>query len=193
MDELETARLHLRMFTPGDLDELYPIFSDPRVVKYMKDGAPISRQETELALISIIKHWARNGFGRWAAIHKETQRLIGYGGLRNLYGMPELVYLLDYPYWGRGLATEIARACLDWGFAARRFERIIAVTKPDNLASRRVMEKVGMSYEKDANYYGIDCVFYAVSRQTYHALHCLEQLPLERLAHNHPLERHSRG
>ena len=177
MDEIDTARLHLRQFTPGDLDELYPIFSDPEVVKYMKTGDPVSREETERALLSIIKHWEQHGFGRWAVVHKETQRLIGYGGLRNLYGMPELVYLLAKPFWGMGLATELATACLKWGFETRHFERIAAVTRPEHAASRRVMEKVGMSYEKDTSYHDVAVVQYTISRETYHSLRVLDEVP----------------
>ena len=184
MDEIDTARLHLRQFTPGDLDELYPIFSEPEVVKYMKTGNPVSREETECALLSIIKHWAKHGFGRWAVIHKETQRLIGYGGLRNLYGMPELVYLLDRPFWGVGLATELATACLQWGFEKRPFERVVAITRPENTASRRVMDKVGMSYEKDMSYHGIEVVQYSISLETYQSLRVLHEIRFECLADN---------
>jgi RimJ/RimL family protein N-acetyltransferase len=177
MDVIETARLHLRQFTPGDLDDLYPIFSDVDVVKYMKTGLPVSRAETESALMSIINHWEQHGFGRWAVDDKETGKLIGYGGLRNLDGTPELVYLLAKPYWGMGLATEVANACLKWGFEERNFERIVAVTKPDHAASRRVMEKIGMVYERDATYHDIDVVLYAISRPTFQSLSLLDQLP----------------
>ena len=178
MDVIETARLHLRQFTLGDLDDLYPIFSDPDVVKYMKTGAPVSREETESALMSIIKHWEQHGFGRWAVVLKETGRLIGYGGLRNLYGTPELVYLLAKPYWNMGLATELAKACLTWGFEERHFEHIVAVTKPEHAASRRVMEKIGMVYERDATYHYVRVVLYAISRATHRSLSLLDKIPL---------------
>jgi RimJ/RimL family protein N-acetyltransferase len=173
MIEIETARLHLRQFTPGDLDDLYSIFSDPDVVKYMKTGEPASREETERALTSIIQHWKQQGFGRWAAVDKQRGKLIGYGGLRNLYGTPELVYLLAKPYWGQGLATEMARACLKWGFEERAFERVVAITRPEHAASRRVMEKIGMSYEKEARYHDVDVVQYSISRAMYRALSAL--------------------
>jgi RimJ/RimL family protein N-acetyltransferase len=178
MDVIETARLHLRQFTPGDLGDMYPIFSDPEVVKYMKTGAPVSKAETESALMSIIKHWKQHGFGRWAVVSKETGKLIGYGGLRNLYGTPELVYLLARPYWGIGLATEVAKACLKWGFEERHFERIVAVTKPEHAASRRIMEKIGMIYERDATYYDIHVVLYTISRSTYQSITVLNKFPL---------------
>ena len=193
MDEIDTARLHLRQFTPGDLDELFPIFSDPEVVKYMKTVDPVSREETERALLSIIKHWEKHGFGRWAVIHKETKRLIGYGGLRNLYGMPELVYLLAKRFWNMGLATELATACLKWGFEKRPFERIAAITRPEHAASRRVMEKIGMSYEKDITYQGVEVVQYTISRETYQSLHLLDEVPFACLTDGDSRRRPSLG
>jgi RimJ/RimL family protein N-acetyltransferase len=184
MDVIETARLHLRKFTPRDFGDVYPIFSDPEVVKYMKTGAPVSKEETQTALMSIIKHWKKHGFGRWAVVLKETGKLIGYGGLRNLYGTPELVYLLAKPYWGIGLATELAKACLKWGFEERHFERIVAITKPEHAASRHIMEKIGMVYESDAIYHDIHVVLYAISRSTYRSITLLDELHLACMADN---------
>jgi len=167
MPEIETARLYLRMFTLDDLNELAPIFADADVVRYLGTGKPVGRAETETALASMIRHWEQHGFGRLAVIHKEERKLIGFGGLRSLFGIPELVYLLAKPYWGVGLATEIARASLKYGFEERRFGHIVAVTKPENLASQRVMEKVGMHFEKYARYYDIDVVQYTLSREEF--------------------------
>src|SRR5918911_4708346 len=186
MNEIETARLYLRQFKAGDLDALYPIFNNPEVVKYMKAVLPVSREETERALLSIIEHWKRHGFGRWAVTDKERRRLIGYGGLRSLDGMPELVYLLDKPFWGRGLATELALDCLKWGFDDRHFERVVAITRPEHTASRRVMEKIGMTYERDARYQEINVVQYCISRETFQSLALLKQMPLVCLADSNP-------
>ena len=167
MDEIETPRLNLRPFTTDDLDELADIFSDPLVLKYLATGQAATREESETALLSIIRLWQRHGYGRWAVVHRATQKLIGYGGLRNFEGTPELVYLLARPYWNCGIATEIARGCLEYGFLYQKFERIVAFTRPDNLASRRVMEKVGLSYQRHDNYYNIDVVVYALTRSSY--------------------------
>lgn len=168
MHELETARLRLRMFTPDDLAALSLIFADPHVMEYLgKDGLPISFEETAGALTSIIEHWHRNGFGRWAVEDKTDGRLLGYAGIRSLEGQAELVYLLAKEYWGQGLATEVAVACLRYGFTEKRFDSILALTRPLNLRSRRVMEKIGMKFEKDANYFGIDVVQYVVNRHEY--------------------------
>ena len=181
-DELETPRLYLRQFTPDDLDDLCPIFNNAEVVKFIKADLPVTREDTDHALQSMISHWERHGFGRWAVVEKETKRLIGYGGLRNLYGTPELVYLLDRPYWGKGLATEIAGACLKWGFETRSFEHIVAITRPEHAVSRRVMEKVGMTYEKKTSYLEVEVVQYTISRATYQSLSILNQIPFSCVA-----------
>ena len=167
MDAIETPRLQLRHFSQTDLDELALIFSDPLVLKYLVPNRAATREETQTALLSMIRHWERHGYGRWAVVHQETQKLIGYGGLRCFDGTPELVYLLARPYWGCGLATELARGCLEYGFMQQRFERIIAVTQPGNLASRRVMEKIGLSYQRNDNFFDIDVVLYALTRDEY--------------------------
>ena len=154
LPEKETERLLLRQFSPDDLCELARIFGDARVMEYIGiHGGPITREETEVALRSIIAHWGRHGFGRWAAVHKEEGRLIGYCGLRALGEYAELVYLLDHPYWGRGLATEMARATLAFGFEQKSFDRIVGMTRPGNAASRRVLEKVGMSYRQTLQFF----------------------------------------
>ena len=167
MKEIETDRLLLRQFTMGDLDELSPIFGDPEVVRYLGSGKPAKREETEHALHTIIRHWERNGFGRWAVIFKRTRELIGYGGLRCFHGTPELVYLLAQRYWGIGLATEIAMTSLKYGFDEQHFERIIALASLANTASQRVLEKVGMSFEKTDHIYDMDIACYSISSAAY--------------------------
>ena len=155
------------MFTPDDLDELAVIFSDPDVVRHLGSGKPAPREETKQALHTIINHWKRCGFGRWAAVFKATGKLIGYGGLRSFNGTPELVYLLAKQYWGLGLATEMARASLKYGFEEQRFERIIAMSKTTNVASHHILEKIGMLYEKTTTIIEMDVVCYSMSREMY--------------------------
>ena len=165
--EIETARTRLRRFTLDDLDDLSLILGDPEVVRHLGTGLPVTREETEVALKSIITNWERVGVGRWAVLDKRSGRLIGWAGLRMLEDTPEVVYLLAKPFWGSGLATEVAAACLAYAFRERRFERIVAITKPDNVASQRVMRKLGMTYEGEAHYYGFDVVQYAISREEF--------------------------
>jgi ribosomal-protein-alanine N-acetyltransferase len=150
------------MFRPDDLDNLAALLSDPDVVRFLGDGKPASRQDCEAALESIIRHWQQQGFGRWALIDKETGTFAGFGGLRSLMGTPELVYHFAKRFWGRGLATELGKASLRYGFQEHQFARIVAVAKPENLASIHVMEKLGMRYEMHTCYYNIDVVQYAI-------------------------------
>jgi ribosomal-protein-alanine N-acetyltransferase len=88
-----------------------------------------------------------------------------------LEGTPEieLAYGLAKPYWGSGFATEAARACLRYGFAEMKLERIVAVVNPGNVASQRVLEKLGMKYTRDVHHYDADLMYYEISSTEYAA------------------------
>lgn len=184
--DIETARLRFRRFTPDDLDDLARIFSDPEVVKFLGDGKPPTKHETIPHLHNFIeRYWEEQRFGRWALIHKEDDKLIGYCGLRLLDEVhPELVYVLARDYWGKGLATEAARAGLRYGFEELKLEEIVAATRPENIASQHVMKKLGLKYEKRAFFYGIDCAYYSISRRDYRP-----DASYYRLHFNHPASR----
>ena len=164
---IETARLRLRMFRPEDLDNLAALFADADVMRYVGDGKPVDREETDRALTSIISHWRRHGFGRWALEDKATQEFVGYGGLRSLFGTAEVVYHFATAHWGRGFATELGQASLRYGFEAHHFERIVAIAKPQNAASIHVMEKLGMHYVMHTRYYDMEVVQYAITREEF--------------------------
>ncbi|MGB5963734.1 MAG: GNAT family N-acetyltransferase [Coleofasciculaceae cyanobacterium] len=167
MREIETPRLRLRQFTCDDLDDLYRLYNSPDLMRYIGKGIR-TKNETQTALSSIIKHY-EHGFGMWAVISKDDDKLIGRCGLCFLDHTPEveLGYLLDKSYWRKGLATEASHASLKYGFEVVKLDKIVAIAKPENIASRRVMEKVGMKYEKDAYFYNNDVVYYAISRDIY--------------------------
>ena len=167
MPSIETERLLLRRFRPGDLDELAKLFADPDVMRYVGNGQPIDRNEAERALRSIINHWERHGFGRWAVVDKQSNEFIGFGGLRSLFDTPEVVYHFSKENWGKGLATELARASLRFGFDDRGFDRIVAVAKPENRASIHVMQKLGMRFEMKTSYYNIEVVQYEITRKEF--------------------------
>lgn len=166
MREIETPRLLLRQFTPDDLDDLYRLYSNPDLIRF--SGSARTKKETQTALSAIIKHY-EHGFGMWAVIHKADDKLIGRCGLCFLDNTleVELGYLLDKFYWCRGLATEASHASLKYGFELVKLEKIVAIARPENIASRRVMAKVGMQYEKDVCFYNLNAVYYAISRDDY--------------------------
>src|SRR5262249_4484290 len=166
---IETDRLRLRMLRDSDLDDLAALFADPDVMRYVGNGLPTTRAEAEKALTSIIAHWERHGFGRWAVEDRYTNEFIGYSGLRSLFGTPEVVYHFMKNQWGKGFATEVATASLDFGFNRRGFDRIVAIAKPENAASIHVMDKIGMHFEMRTNYYGIDVVQYSITRDEFNS------------------------
>ena len=166
--EIETERLRLRQFNSADLNALARIVADAEVMKYLgRVPGPMPVDEAETFLHSMIAHWDRHGFGRWAVEQRKGSRLIGCAGLRSHEGTAELVYLLDKPFWNMGLATEIAEACLRYGFEDHGFEQIVAFTRPANAASRRVLEKIGMREEGEADFYGIHVVHYVMTRRKF--------------------------
>ncbi|NJM21874.1 MAG: GNAT family N-acetyltransferase [Richelia sp. RM2_1_2] len=169
MAEIETARLRLRPYTLDDLDRLTVILSNPEVMKYSPRGLipkGKEKQVTREILEYFIKHWDKYGFGVWAAIEKASGKLIGHCGLNCLSNSPEieLIYRLDQYYWNQGIATEATKACLQYGFESVKLYKIIAIASPKHIASRRVMEKAGLKYEKDAHFYKLDVVYYSISK-----------------------------
>lgn len=165
-DEVETSRLRLRMFEPSDLDALCGMTRDPEVMRYIGYGHTLLREETRANLTNIISAFRRRGFGRWALVLKETGALVGYCGLSsgNEEVGVELAYMLKRDVWGRGLALEAGRACLRYGFERLGLQSVAGLTRRDNHRSRRVLERLGMSFVCDAQFYGLDCVHYSVAR-----------------------------
>lgn len=159
---IETERLRLRMFRPEDLDNLAGMLADPDVMRYVEDGQPKDREVADKALHSIIAHWGRHGFGRWAVEDKVSGEFVGFGGLRSLFGTPEVVYHLARPHWGKGYATELGRASLQYGFRDHGFDRIVAIVKPGNAASIHVLEKLGLRFEMQTSYYDMEVVQYSI-------------------------------
>jgi ribosomal-protein-alanine N-acetyltransferase len=167
--EIETLRLRLRHFTPDDADDLYHIYSYPELFKYMSNEKKLSWEQTVGVINSLTENWQQHQVGVWAVVYKKDRKLIGHCGFKFLENTQEIQigYLLLPSYWGMGLGTEAASAALKYGFEGAKLERVVAVAKPENIASRRVMEKVGMKYEKDAYYYNNNVVYYSISRKAY--------------------------
>lgn len=163
MTGIETARLQLRQFTLDDFDNLFRLYSDAEVMRYLSLR---TREQTQASLHKHIQHWQQHNFGMWAVIHKDSNKLIGRCGLGFLENTPEveLGYVFDKSYWNMGLGTEASQATLQYGFGELKLDRIVAIAKPENIASIRVIQKVGMKYQKNAHYYGHDVVYYAISR-----------------------------
>jgi ribosomal-protein-alanine N-acetyltransferase len=167
--DVETDRLRLRAFTPEDSNDPHLVFGDPQVMKYISGGTPRSQEETEIGLGRTIAGWQQRGFGFWAVTPKDDDKLIGYCGLIFLEDTTEveLAYGFKRSHWGKGFATEAARACLRWGFGELKLERIVAVVNHGNHASQRVLEKLCMTYRRDVHHYDADLMYYDISSADY--------------------------
>jgi RimJ/RimL family protein N-acetyltransferase len=148
---LETERLVLRRFTAADADHLVALDGDPEVMRYLTGGAPTPRAVIERDILPRFLRYDERpaGYGFWAAIEKASGDFLGWFSFRPPGGAGpdevELGYRLRRAAWGQGYATEGSRALIRKGFAELGVRRVFATTYQDNLASRRVMEKVGMT------------------------------------------------
>ncbi len=168
---LETPRLLVRRQVIEDLDDLWSLYCDPEVTKYIPD-APKTRDEACEEL-----EWFLNGhprhpeLGSWATILKDDGKFIGRSGLLpwTIEGQQEVevAYTLARDYWGRGLGTEVAHGILQYGFNTLGLRRLICLIEPENAASQHVAEKIGMRLEKKVDGIagdGIPTLIYAVER-----------------------------
>ncbi|BAZ05763.1 M50 family metallopeptidase [Calothrix sp. NIES-3974] len=146
----ETERLIIREFCEQDIDKIAPIFAHPQVMKF-SPTPPLDREMTAIKVHSYRESYAEWGYGKWAVITKKTHQLIGYcgigvelidGKLEN-----ELGYRFAPEFWGQGIATEAARACIEYGFNVLNLDYILGIVEPENQASVRVLEKIGMKWE----------------------------------------------
>jgi len=144
---LETLRLEMRAFVEEDFDDVYRLDSDPRVMKYIADGKPSTREAVAARLKRFIRYpTSYPDLGVWRTSRRDNGAYIGWFAL-NYAGKAtdiEVGYRLLPGAWGRGFATEGAKAIVDYGFDDLGLDRIIGVTHPGNKASQRVLQKAGL-------------------------------------------------
>jgi len=166
---IESERLIFRKFTLDDLPKLIEQRSDPEVSKYL-GGTKLQNPEALAKRIQFyISCYDTHGFGMCAMLWKPTGEMIGSAGLQPLDGTDdiEVGYSMIKEYWGQGIGTESARAWMMHGFTNHGLDRIVAVAHTENWPSRRIMEKVGMHYEKTEEHYGAECAFYSISKDEF--------------------------
>jgi RimJ/RimL family protein N-acetyltransferase len=168
MTTLKTDRLTLRPLVPGDADAYAAMRFHPAVAKWLPpaQGDPVAA--------------ARGAIGRFAAGWRERRHapwgvflddgLIGHGGLNHVpeFGETEVLWALHPDAWGKGFATEVARAALGYGFDTLGLKLIFAITLEDNLASQAVMKRLGLTYRRRVDYKGFtDIVWYDIDREAW--------------------------
>lgn len=161
---LETDRLLLREFVLDDAEALFRMVSDPDVTRYTGDGVKTLEEAKQGLEERLLEDYRKYGYGRWATVDKSTGKVIGFAGLKYLDEVSEvdLGYRFFKEYWGHGLATEAAKAVLDYGIRVLRLPRIIGIADIENKASLRVLEKVGFQFERFATYGGHDVAWFAI-------------------------------
>ncbi|WP_375769796.1 GNAT family N-acetyltransferase [Archangium gephyra] len=180
MDTFHTARMLAERPRPEDFPEWCQLLQDPRVAATL--GGPRSEARLRRDFDVALEHWARYGFGVWMFRDPADGRLIGRCGLRHAevegHAERELLYALRFESWGQGLATEMAAASLEVGLERLGLEDVVAFTLTTNSASRRVMEKVGMRYERDITHADLPHVLFRLTAAEWHRGPVRERFPL---------------
>ena len=140
---IETDRLLLREWREEDLDDYAAMVADAEVTRFV--GGVQTRGEAWRSMAAMLGHWVLRGYGTWAVERKSDARLIGRIGLLNPEGWPgvEVIWTLCRPYWGKGYATEAARASLRFGFEHTSVPKLISLIDPQNQASQAVADRIG--------------------------------------------------
>lgn len=155
---LRTPRLTLRRWRADDLEPMATINADPEVMRWIGDGSVRDRRQTAAGIAAWEQEWEEWGIGLFAVEVREQRQLAGFVGLTVPRYLPEILpaveigWRLGRPYWGRGLATEGARAALDFALRDRGLARVVSVHTIGNAASERIMRKLGMRRERDTTH-----------------------------------------
>jgi RimJ/RimL family protein N-acetyltransferase len=153
---LSTERLLLRPWRESDLEPFAALNADPVVMEYL--AKPLDRAESDLMVTRIMSHFDSHGFGLWAVEEPNAAALIGMIGLAiprfeaHFTPCVEVGWRLARAHWGKGYATEAARAALHYGFEQLGLDEIVAFTVPQNIRSRAVMERLGMTRSPDDDF-----------------------------------------
>ena len=165
VDERSTENLLLRRVQAADTEDLIRFNADAGAMATL--GGVRGADETRAVHLVLLEHWERYGFGVWMARERQTGRFAGRGGLRHvsLEGNDEVEVLYGFlpEFWGRGLATELARESVRLAFTALHLPDVVCFTLATNHASQRVMEKVGFRFERHGERGGRPHVFYRLT------------------------------
>ncbi len=168
---VKTARLVLRPFIPDDAQALCDLMLPEEVRRYLPTTVPYTLERAEKYIAAQVQHWQDYSCGWWAAERKDVPGLVGWGGLQFLPDTweTEVGYVIAKSSWGQGYATELAGAALTFGFDHLSLTHIIGLTDPDNAASQRVLEKIGLKYCGLFEYFGMQSSTYRITREEFSA------------------------
>ena len=164
---LHTAHLVLRPWDSADADRLFEIVQEPGIFQYFPRTDAPPRLWADKYIAHHLKHWEERGCGHWAVVEAASGKLVGWNGLEYLKELDEVevAYLLSHEVWGRGYATEAARAAVCYGFETLELPAIIGLVHPENAGSIRVLEKCGMKLVDQLHLWDADLLRYRVHAQ----------------------------
>ncbi|MES2679066.1 MAG: GNAT family N-acetyltransferase [Bacteroidota bacterium] len=169
---VETERLLLREILPEDEEALFELDSDPDVHRYVGKRPVETREQIKMVIAFIRQQYEDNGIGRWAVIEKTTGQLIGWAGLKlftdevnGIKDFHELGYRFMKKHWGKGYATEASKAIVNYGFEELGLTDIYGMTDPENLASKKVLEKTGLKYLETFDFSGEATDWFLISKK----------------------------
>ena len=164
---LETERLILRPLNAADTDAVYAMRSDADVMRYIRKPQNYAETVDWIGLVS--SRWTKEKIGFYSVIEKETGKFVGWCGLWKLKetGEIEVGYAIAKNFWGKNYAAEAAEKCLEHGFGELNLPQIVAVAVPENVFSRRVMEKIGMNFDYTGKFYDLELVHYSISAEKF--------------------------
>jgi RimJ/RimL family protein N-acetyltransferase len=163
----ETERLFLRKMTEDDIESVFAMRSDADVMRFIRE--PQKREEAGNWIKLVSSRWKKDKIGFCSVFLKSTNQFVGWCGLWELKetGEIEVGYALFKEFWGRGFAVEASEPFLQYGFTELNLPKIVACANPDNKNSRRVMEKLGMTFDHIGKYYGRDLVHYSITKEKF--------------------------
>ena len=150
---LQTERLLLRELNPDDAENFYKLNLNPNVIKYTGNSAFKDIDEAK-EFLENYQDYQLNGFGRWAVIEKSTNEFLGWCGLKYDKNLDEtdIGFRFFEEHWNKGLATESAKACINFGFENLNLKSIVGRAMSENIASIKVLEKIGLKFEREFDF-----------------------------------------
>lgn len=170
MTELSTERLLLRPFAVGDVRALHALWADREVRRYLFDGEVPGKERVVEIVESSVEGFASLGYGFFSLRRREAPAdIMGFAGFRPFgeAGVVEMLFAVEPSHWGRGYATEASREVLRYGFEQCGIRRVVATTDTPNQRSVRVLQRLGLFFEKRRERHGLDTVYYAMTAEEF--------------------------
>ncbi len=179
---IETERLILRELLSTDDERMFELDSDPEVHTFLGNKPVKSIEESRAIIQSVQQQYIDNGIGRWAVVEKSSGSFVGWTGLKlikeltnNHIDFYDVGYRLIKKYWGKGYATESAKASVQYGFEQMQLNEIFGITHVENIKSKRALEKCGLKFIETFEHNGIPCNWFRITKEEWERQNKIEQ------------------